>query len=411
MHPALRPGTAIARQRVVAPRAPLVDVDDVALTGAQAPRLAALSAQVLGTVGPLDEAGAAALGLWYEAGDVVGTSGLQAATEPRLFGRPWGAVELVDGRGQVLEVLEVFPGAAPEPVTTTFDADVQAAAEAALAGTSKPAALVAIDAPSGQVRAVATRPTTGFNRAFVGQYPPGSTFKVVTAAALLESGVGPDTTISCPATVAISGFRFSNAGGEALGDIPFATAFYRSCNTAFVQLADDLDSDALAASAERFGFNADLELPVPADAGSFPVPTSPVEQAAAAIGQGRVTATPLQMASVAAAVASGTWRSPHVLVERQAPVERPLPEAAVATLQELMRRVVAEGTGTAAQLPGEPVAGKTGTAEYGGARPPRTHAWFLGFRGDLAFAVVVEDGGFGGEVAAPIARSFLSRLG
>ena len=411
VHPALEPGTVLRRRRHVAPRAPLLGVGGVPLTGTGAPRLPALTAQVLGSVGPLDEATAGALEPWHQAGDVVGTSGLQAAADSVLAGRPSGAVELVGADGAVLEILHVFPGDAPAPVATTFDADVQAAAEAALSGASKPAALVAVHAPTGEVRAVANRPAAGFNRALLGQYPPGSTFKVVTTTALLEAGVTPGTTVSCPATVSVDGFRFSNAGGEALGDIPFATAFFRSCNTAFVQLADELDAAALARAAERLGFNADPGLPVAAATSSFPVPASRIDKAAAAIGQARVTASPLQMATVAAAVASGTWRPPQLVATPEPPAGRPLPEATVATLGDLMRRVVTEGTGTAAALPGEPVAGKTGTAEYGGARPPRTHAWFLGFRGNLAFAVVVEDGGFGGTTAAPLARSFLARLG
>ena len=411
LHPALLPGTALARQRSIASRAPLLGVGGVSLTGPGAPRLPALSAQVLGSVGTVDEAGAAALGLMYQGGDVVGTSGLQAAADAQLFGRPSGAVHLVDEAGEIIRVLHVFTGEAPVPVATTVDVEVQAAAEAALAGASRPAALVAVDAPTGQIRAVANRPAGGFNRALVGAYPPGSTFKVVTAAALLVSGVTAQTPVSCPASASVGGFSFSNAGGEALGDIPFATAFFRSCNTAFVRLADDLDAAALVATAQSFGFNAELGLPVAASGGTFPAPESRVERAAAAIGQARVTATPLQMATVAATAASGRWHPPQLLVEAEPPTGQPLPEGVATTLRELMLRVVEEGTGTAARLPGEAVGGKTGTAEFGSGRPPRTHAWFIGFRGDLAFAVLVEDGGFGGEVAAPIARSFLSRLG
>jgi cell division protein FtsI/penicillin-binding protein 2 len=391
-------------------RAPLLGAGGIPLTGEEAPSLPALSAQVLGSVTAVDAAAAAALGPSYLAGDTVGTSGLQAAFEPSLSGRPSGSVQVVDEAGDTVEVLHRFPGEGPEPVLTTFDTEVQAAAEAALGRSGKPAALVAVDAATGEVRAVANRPTSGFNRALMGRYPPGSTFKVVTSTALLASGVTPVTPTSCPATASVGGFRFSNAGGEALGDIPFGTAFFRSCNTAFVQLADELDAATLTAAAESYGFNGDFDLPIPAAAGSFPEPDGPVDQAAAAIGQGRVTATPLQMATVAAAVASGTWHPPQVVAPASPPPGRTLAPGAAETLRELMRQVVAQGTGTAAQLPGEPVGGKTGTAEYGTGRPPRSHAWFIGFRGDLAFAVLVEDGGFGGSVAAPIARSFLSTL-
>ena len=413
IHPRLGPGRALVLERQVQERAPLLGVDGTALIGEDAPSLPALEAQLLGGVGELDEAEAIALGPAYMAGDEVGTSGLQSAFDAQLRGRPSASVNLVEGdEGELVEVLHIFAGEAPEPVQPTFDPELQAAAESALARLSQPAALVAIDAPTGQVRAVATRPITGFNRALMGEYPPGSTFKVVTTTALLGAGTTPETPASCPASASVGGFRFSNAGGEALGDIPFAMAFYRSCNTAFVQLADELDAADLVAAAETYGFNQSYDdLPVPAVAGSFPVPSGPVEQGAAAIGQGRVTASPLQMATVAATVASGTWHEPQLTIPEEAPEGRPLDPGVAETLRELMLLVVEQGTATAAALPGEPVGGKTGTAEFGSARPPRTHAWFIGFRGALAVGVLVEDGGFGGSVAAPVARSFFAAVG
>ena len=392
----------------------MVGVDGTPLTGEDAADVPALSAQVLGRIATLDDAGAAALGGLYLPGDQAGVSGLEAAYESQLAGRPFGEVRVVDERGGLVEVVHTFAGEEGVPVQTTFDVDVQAAAEAALTRASNPSALVAIDAPTGQVRAVASRPTSGFNRALLGRYPPGSTFKVVTATALLEAGVTPATEVSCPARASVDGYRFSNAGGEVLGDIPFGMAFYRSCNTAFVQLVDELEPNLLVAAAEGYGFNTAFDLPVPAETASFPEPAGPIERASAAIGQGQVTATPLHMATVAAAVASGTWRQPTVTLSPGTAAgtgsDRPLPAGVATTLRELMLRVVEEGTGTAARLPGEPVGGKTGTAEFGRADPPRTHAWFIGFRGDLAVAVLVEDAGFGGSVAAPIARHLFSAL-
>jgi cell division protein FtsI/penicillin-binding protein 2 len=123
-----------------------------------------------------------------------------------------------------------------------------------------------------------------------------------------------------------------------------------------------------------------------------------------------VEASPLLMASVAAAVADGTWRQPHLL-ECPDCTTTPLPPAAVASLRQMMRAVVTSGTGTAlAAVPGGPVAAKTGTAEYGGGTPPATHAWMIGFQGQLAFAVYVETGVSGGRTAGPIAAAFLRRL-
>ncbi len=411
IHPRLGPGLELVAPRVPQERAPLLGLDGTALSGGDGPDLPALQAQVLGGVEALGEDAATDRRQGRLPGDEVGTTGLQAAFDDQLAGRASGSVNLVQADGEVVEVLHVFAGEAGTAVPTTFDPEVQAAAESALSRVARPAALVAIDAPTGQVRAVASRPTAGFNRALAGQYPPGSTFKVVTTTALLGAGTAPETETSCPASASVGGFRFSNAGGEALGDIPFETAFFKSCNTAFVQLAEELEAAELVAAAETYGFNQVYDLPVPATSGSFPVPSGPVEQAAAAIGQGRVTASPLQMATVAAAVASGTWHEPQLTVAEVAPEGRSLDPDAAETLRRLMLLVVEQGTATAARLPGEAVAGKTGTAEFGSARPPRTHAWFIGFRGDLAVAVLVEDAGFGGSVAAPVARNFFAEVG
>jgi cell division protein FtsI/penicillin-binding protein 2 len=143
-----------------------------------------------------------------------------------------------------------------------------------------------------------------------------------------------------------------------------------------------------------------------------------VELGAAAIGQGRVTASPVQMATVAATAASGQWRQPVLILQPRAITESAvsgtLPPAVtpavVNALRSFMAEVVTAGTGRAAAVSGQQIAGKTGTAEFGPNDPPSTHAWFIGFRGTIAFAVLVEGGGVGGEVAAPIAARFLSAL-
>ena len=174
-------------------------------------------------------------------------------------------------------------------------------------------------------------------------------------------------------------------------------------------LADDKLSDAdLVAAAGRFGFGVDYDAGVDAVGGEFPDPNDTADRAASAIGQGRVLASPLHMASVAAAVASGTWRAPRVTGPPSTVSPVALNPSTVAVLADLMREVVRTGTGTSAAVAGQDVAGKTGTAEFGNADPPATHAWFIGFRGSLAFAVLVEGGGVGGQVAAPIAARFLT---
>ncbi|MDQ4070309.1 MAG: penicillin-binding transpeptidase domain-containing protein [Actinomycetota bacterium] len=350
------------------------------------------------------------LGAPYVVGDRVGLSGLEGAFERRLAGTPSGEVRTVDLVSEKpVRTLFEFRGAPPEPVRTTLDRRTQQAAEQALATVTAPAALVAVDAGSGDVRAVVSRPfDQPFNRALAGQYPPGSTFKVVTTAAFLGAGTRPDTPVACPAEATVGGQRFVNFEGGSLGGTTFRTAFAQSCNTAFVTLSANLTDSALSGAATTFGFGADYDLGLPAEGGQFPPPRDVADRASQAIGQGRVVASPLHMATVAAAVAGGGWRAPRLLADNpQAPVNALDPPAA-SMLKELTAEVVRSGTGTAAAVPGQPVAGKTGTAEIGGPDPDRTHAWFIGYRGSLAFAVVVEGGGVGGRVAAPIAARFLS---
>lgn len=352
----------------------------------------------------------AELGPPYATGDVVGLSGLELAFERRLAGTPAVEIRVVDASGEVVDVLESFPARDPEPLLTTIDPDVQAAAEEALAEVDAPAGLVAVDATGGEVRAVASRPLDEpFNRALAGRYPPGSTFKVVTAAAALSAGMAPERTIPCPEEITV-GRPFRNAEGRALGDITLRTAFVESCNTAFVRIAEEVGAEDLASAAERFGFGATYELPLPAAGGRFPDPADTAELAAAGIGQGRVEASPLHMASVAAAVAEATWHPPKLLPRDDEGSPRSIDPDIAVVLRDWMRGVVREGTGTAAAAPGAGVAGKTGTAEFGTGDERGEHAWFVGFSGSLAFAVLVEGGGSGGEVAAPIAARFAEGL-
>jgi cell division protein FtsI/penicillin-binding protein 2 len=205
------------------------------------------------------------------------------------------------------------------------------------------------------------------------------------------------------------GRSFANAENEKTGPLTLRDAFARSCNTAFIGLAESLPPGALGDAARLYGFDGTPPLPIASVGGSFPTPRSPAEAAAAAIGQGQVTASPAQMASVAAAVASGTWREPFVLGGPSR--SHPLPPRIQPALRSFMRAVVTDPDGTAAKVPFPGVVyGKTGTAEYGGGNPPATHAWFVGYRGPIAFAVVIEGGGFGADSAAPVAAAFLDAL-
>jgi cell division protein FtsI/penicillin-binding protein 2 len=344
-------------------------------------------------------------------GDAVGQWGLQAAFDARLAGSESRAVVIRDVEDGVIEkTLRRWRGKKAENLETTLDLDVQRAAEKALGATNKKEALVALQPSTGDVLAVANRPSDStLDRALTGLYPPGSTFKVITTTALLRKGLSVGQTVRCPATEVVDGRSFRNFEGEAVGAVPFRTDFAQSCNTAFISLADRLSASALPDTAKDFGLGAELKLGLPVVDAQVPEGKTEVARAAMMIGQDRIVASPLSVAGIAGTVAAGRWHAPRLLADDPKQSGPRLAEAG--TLRDLMRAVVTSGTGTAlASLPGF-VAGKSGTAEYGGGDPPPTHAWFIAFRGDLAVAVLVENGRAGGEVAAPIAARFLSEVG
>lgn len=326
------------------------------------------------------------------------------------------AVEVGDPARGVRRLVEFHPPPPERRVRTTLDWFTQAAAARALDGLDRPAAIVAVRPSTGEVLAVADR-LGGTQNAFLGLYPPGSTFKVVTAAALLATGKATaSTSTACPARYVIPrGRTFTNAGLRDRGTLSLREAFAHSCNTTFARLAvENLAGGELWTQAARLGFGARL-------APGTGAATCVVRRAgddldrlgADAIGQGSVQANPLCMALVAAAVRDGTWRPPRLLsralTRRIDGSPRPpvkLPEATVAALRDMMTAVVADGTAASGGLPAG-TAGKTGTAEAGGGR---THAWFIGYRGDLAFCVLVAGGSSGAEDAVPVAARFLRAL-
>jgi cell division protein FtsI/penicillin-binding protein 2 len=349
-------------------------------------------------------------------GEIVGLSGLERAYDARLAGRPGVLVQAITTTGKARPLAlyrsAVHPG---RPLRITLEPRAQLAADAALAAVKAPSALVALRISTGSVIAVSVGPDPGgYDIALVGEYPPGSTFKVVSTLALLEQGLRPDTTVNCPGQVTVDGKSFHNAEHELLGPTSLAHDFARSCNTAFVTLAPRLAGATLPHTARLLGIGRRLNLGVPAYPGTVPRPAGSVELAADAIGQGRILLSPLTMANVAAAIARGHWQAPRLIITRRPPRTAPGPQLpAVATLRTLMRQVVTSGTGTAlASQPGPPVYGKTGTAETGTHHPARTDAWFIGYQGDIAFAAVVTNtnNGFGGTTATPIITHFLTNL-
>jgi cell division protein FtsI/penicillin-binding protein 2 len=368
---------------------------------------------VLGSSGPATEEIAAESDGTIRVGDETGLSGLARTQNAVLGGTPGIAVVAGPPEGPK-RTLKAFPGTDGSDVTVTLDAAIQSAADAAVAATGEPSALVAIRISTGDVVAVANGPagSTGYNRAFIGRYAPGSVFKIASTWSLLDHGLTPDTVVDCPATLTV-GKTFKNAGGFSLGSVPFRTDFARSCNTAFVSQASKITPQQLADAASALGYRSH-DLGAPMFQSSVPVDGDATEHAAQMIGQGRVEGNVLSVALMSASIASGTSVQPRLIIDPDAPdpvMGEALPADRIAIMRDLMRAVVTEGTGEAlASVPGDPVHAKTGTAEFGNESPPETHAWITGFQGDLAFAVVVEGGGGGGSVAGPIAADFLRRL-
>jgi len=368
---------------------------------------------LLGTVGPVTKEMMDAHPGRYQIGDTAGQSGLQAQYEQRLAGSAGVTVTTSDTH-RTLYRGRPSPG---KPVATTLDPAVQRAADEALGTqTRHRTALVAIRVSTGTVLAVANGPDGGSDDlALTASVPPGSTFKVVTALSYLDAGVTPDSTVDCPRYATVQGRRFHNENTFQLGKVPFRTDFAQSCNTAFVGLSGKLGPDTLTRQAEKLGIGRDWRLGPDVNSGSVPAATTPVDRAAAAFGQGKTTVSPIAMAGISAAVARGHWTQPTLVTN---PSYHPaadgpqLPKKNLSALRSMMRSVVTDGTGTVLKsVPGGPVYGKTGTAEYGSGAEPPSHSWFTGYQGDIAFAAFVEGGGTNeSAVAAPLVAKFLTNL-
>ncbi|MET7642769.1 penicillin-binding transpeptidase domain-containing protein [Streptomyces sp. NPDC005426] len=347
-----------------------------------------------------------------------GTSGLEARYDDILSGGATAAKSVVVAdrqSGRAVKELTTAAGAEGRPVRTTIDPRIQAAAADALAGVEVNAAIVAIDPHNGHILAAANRPG-GFNRALEGRYPPGSVFKVVTAAALLEGGMKPGDSAACPKFARVDGQRFENQKQfELPAGSTFTDVFAQSCNTYFVNARDRLSDTDLRDAAQAFGIGGSWDVGTTTYDGSVPVSTNDNDKAAATIGQARVQASPLVMASVAATVKSGMFHQPVLVpdaVKKEYQAPRALDPEVTGRLRVMLRTTVTSGSARALKgLSGQPHA-KTGTAEFGSETPPRTHAWMIGYQGatDLAWAVLLEDGGSGGADAGPVAARFLSNL-
>lgn len=351
-----------------------------------------------------------------EAGDLVASGGVVAAEHDALVGTEGVEVLAVHGESDEKRSLHTVDPVDGTAVTTTLDGDLQQLATAAIADEDSPSAVIALQPSSGDVLAAALGPTgQSYPVGLVGQYSPGSTFKAVTALALLREGVTPDTELECPETATIDGASFKNADSmdpSLFGTLPLRSVIAHSCNTALLLEHDTVDQPALADAATTLGIGQEAPTGLEAFMGSVDPEDTGTEHAAAMMGQGRVLTSPLSMAVVLASIQNGETVAPRILADREATaaeVPTPLTEEETSQMQEMLRGVVTDGSlDDLADVPGEPVIGKTGTAEWTNEEGELSlHSWVIVAQGDLVVAVFVEDGSYGSVTAGPIAREVL----
>jgi beta-lactamase class D len=345
----------------------------------------------------------------------TGTTAAAPATAPvllpgmaRVAARGAWYVALTDGAGKDIEVLH---GTKTAALTSTVSRPVQQAAQAAADSQALPTMVVAIQPSTGDLLAVAQNGSVESGpRALQGLFAPGSTFKIATATALIEAGAADvNTVVPCPASATIGQRTVRNADSFDLGDVPLRTAFARSCNTSFAMSAADLPLDALPNAANQLGLGADFVIPgIDTEIGGVPAAVDGTQQVENSIGQGQVQLSPFGMAVMSATVAAGQAVTPRLWAALPTEVttgyEAP-PSGVIASLRTMMRSVVTSGTATGLAGLGQ-VHGKTGTAQTADS----AHGWFTGYRDDLAFAVLVQDGQ-SSSAAVAVTKTFLTGLG
>jgi hypothetical protein len=389
VHPDLRDGDRLVTGEAGTPPVKALDRDGGELTAKKYPSL--------GTV--LD-------GLREKYGKTAGgTPGIELRVER---GKASKAAELADKT--LLELREGTPGT----VKTTLSPDLQAAAEKEVAE-RKRASVVAVRPSTGEILAVANS-SRGFNVAFQGSLAPGSTMKVITSSLLIEKGLAAaDRKHPCPKYFSYGGWKFQNDDKFEIKDGTFTASFARSCNTAFISQAPKLENDDLTKQAQEvFGLGRnDWAIGVPSFDGAVPV-QSAAPMAASLIGQGGVRMNPLNMASVSATVQSGTFRQPYLVSpdvdgRQLATASRRLSGDTLEQLRALMTYTASYGTAAEAMAGIGGGAAKTGSAEVDGQKKP--NGWFTAYKGDLAAAGVVQQGGHGGETAGPLVAALLKAGG
>lgn len=387
------------------------------------------AAPILGTVGEATKEDVSKSKGVVRAGDRVGQSGLQSRYDDRLRGTPRITVRVVppehassaspsaspSASSATEHTRKVFTskGAKGKNLTISLDAKRQKRAEKLVDKKKSASSLVAIRPSTGSIVAAATNSAADDNNlATHAGFPPGSTFKIVSALALIRSGMKPSDDVSCPSHVTVKGRKFKNYNeypSSKLGTINLKSALANSCNTAFIGLRHKVDSHDLNEAAESLGVGTKHDVGFPAYFGSIPKPKTATERAAEMIGQGRVQMSPMAMATIAASVQQGKTVVPKLVKGKSSkPKGKPLSATEAKQLKKMMGAVVDEGSGSALKglEPPDAIA-KTGTAEYGDADPPKTHAWMVGAQDDLAVSVFVSKGDSGSSVAGPIVKKFL----
>lgn len=352
------------------------------------------------------------IGAPYRPGDTIGVSGLEQIFQRQLASAPTVQIVVEDPSGQnpPRPLATWVPRDTPQPVQTTLDPAFQLKAEAALKALKTPASLVAVQPVTSYVLAVANHGTDE-DLALTGQYPPGMTFGIISAEALLSHGVQPTEAVDC-----VAGASSDSVGKGAPKTAPgsFGGNFGKPCGAETMQaLASRIDAASLAQQAAQFGIGKDLGLgQVPVFSGQAPAPATDQEKVAMMSGQGKVLVSPLNMALAAAAVSRAVWQPPILLepladpngggnVQPGPPAQlQLLPGEATVQLQTMMMNAVRSGTAKNANVPGKTVRGVVSQVDYGQGK---SVSWFVGYTDGVAFAIAVE----GKTDAAKVAAAFL----
>ncbi len=368
---------------------------------------------VVGSVGSEASKALRNAGIAYRPGATVGLSGLQQRYQAYLTGTPKTEVVAATKTGHTVRVLKTWTGRAPASVHTTIDGGVQQAATRAVTAAPGSAAIVAMQASSGRILAVANHTAPGMPSIdpLYGHYPPGAAFTIVSTEALLAKGVAVNTRIPCTLGNTVGGHNFRNVPPKTKADMGATLAgdFAQSCATAFAGLSLRLSTAELTKAATGFGFGRTWQLPLRGFSGTVGTANGVTQLAAATIGQGNVKVSPLTMADVAAQVATGTWHEPTLVTrppDAQQSRQTPFAAGTLASLRGLMRAAVRSGAAQSANVSGQLVYGQVGTALLASGKHKTWATWFVGYRGGIAFAAV-EFTASPQVSAAPLARSFL----